>query len=49
MAALLIAAWEIALGFWLVIKGFNADAVNRLDVPVRPVERVEAHWERCRV
>jgi hypothetical protein len=43
LAALLIAAWEIALGFWLVIKGFNADAVNRLDVPVRPVERVEAH------
>jgi hypothetical protein len=42
MAALLIAAWEIALGFWLVIKGFNVDAVKRLYVPVRSAELVEA-------
>jgi hypothetical protein len=43
LAALLIAAWEIALGFWLVIKGFNVDALNRLNAPVRPVEFVAAH------
>jgi hypothetical protein len=43
LAALLIAEWEIALGFWLVIKGFNVDALNRLNAPVRPVEFVAAH------
>ncbi len=32
LSALLIAAWEIGLGFWLVIKGFNADAVARLEM-----------------
>ncbi len=32
LSALLIAAWEIGLGFWLVIKGFNADAVERLEM-----------------
>jgi hypothetical protein len=43
LAALLIAAWEIALGFWLVIKGFNVDALNRLNAAVRPVDSVAAH------
>ena len=32
---LLIAAWEIGLGFCLMIKGFNADAVERLHAPAR--------------
>ncbi|HUM87796.1 MAG TPA: DUF4386 domain-containing protein [Actinomycetota bacterium] len=32
LSALLIAAWEIGLGFWLVIKGFNPDAVERLEM-----------------
>lgn len=31
-SALLIAAWEIGLGFWLMLKGFNADAVERLEM-----------------
>lgn len=30
LSALLIAAWEIALGFWLLVRGFNGDAVARL-------------------
>mgnify|MGYP001223023803 CR=1 FL=1 len=34
LSALLIAAWEIGLGFWLVFKGFNEDAVERLHAPV---------------
>lgn len=42
VSALLIAGWEIALGFWLVIKGFNSDAVDRVYAPVRSVEFVEA-------
>lgn len=42
LSALLIAGWEIALGFWLVVKGFNTDAVNRLQAPVRTVELVAA-------
>lgn len=31
LAALPIATWEIALGVWLVVKGFRADALRRLD------------------
>ena len=42
LSALLIAGWEIALGFWLVVKGFNHDAVDRLYASVRSVELVEA-------
>lgn len=40
LSALLIAAWEIGLGFWLVIKGFNADAVERLYSPARELVEV---------
>jgi hypothetical protein len=40
--AMLIAGWEIALGFWLVLKGFNDVAVDRLYASVRSVELVEA-------
>ncbi len=40
LSALLIAAWEIGLGFWLVIKGFNADAVARLYTPARELVEV---------
>jgi hypothetical protein len=43
MAAVLIAAWEIALGFWLLLKGFNTEAVDRLYAPARRVELVDAH------
>ncbi len=43
LAAVLIAAWEISLGFWLVLKGFNAEAVAQLYAPVRTVELVDAH------
>jgi hypothetical protein len=43
LAAVLIAAWEIALGFWLLLKGFNVDAVHRLYAPARTVELVDAH------
>lgn len=42
LAALLIAGWEIPLGFWLVIQGFNGDAVDRLYASDRSVELVEA-------
>ena len=42
LSALVSAGWEIALGFWLVIKGFNGDAVDRLYAFVRSVELVEA-------
>lgn len=31
LAAVPIATWEIALGVWLVAKGFRADALRRLD------------------
>ncbi len=37
---LLIAASEIGLGFWLMIKGFNADAVERLYAPARELVEV---------
>ena len=43
LSALLIAAWEIGLGFWLMVKGFNADAVDKLYAPARSVELVDAH------
>ena len=43
LSAVLIAAWEIALGFWLLLKGFNTDAVERLYAPARTVELVDAH------
>ena len=43
LAAVLIAAWEISLGFWLVLKGFNTEAVAQLYAPVRTVELVDAH------
>ncbi len=43
LSAVLIAAWEIALGFWLLLKGFNAEAVERLHAPARTVELVDAH------
>jgi hypothetical protein len=43
LSALLIAGWEISLGFWLMIKGFNAEAVQRLYVPERTVEFADAH------
>jgi hypothetical protein len=43
LSAVLIAAWEIALGFWLLLKGFNAEAVERLYAPARTVELVDAH------
>ena len=33
LAAVLIAGWEIALGFWLLLKGFNTEAVDRLYAP----------------
>ena len=33
LAALPIATWEIALGVWLVVKGFRVDALRRLDRP----------------
>ena len=42
LSALVIAGWEIALGFWLVVKGFNHAAVDRLYASVRSVELVEA-------
>lgn len=42
LSAVLIAAWEIALGFWLVFKGFNADALGRLyeQAPERELAQV---------
>lgn len=43
LAAVLIAGWEIALGFWLLLKGFNTEAVDRLYAPARTVELVDAH------
>ena len=43
LSAVLIAAWEIALGFWLLLKGFNTEAVDRLYAPARTVELVDAH------
>lgn len=43
LSAVLIAAWEIALGFWLLLKGFNVDAVDRLYAPVRTAGLVDAH------
>lgn len=43
LSALLSAGWEIALGLWLVIKGFNDVAVDRLYAFVRSVELVQAH------
>ncbi len=43
LAAVLIAAWEISLGFWLLLKGFNTEAVAQLYAPVRTVELVDAH------
>ncbi|MCB0898158.1 MAG: DUF4386 domain-containing protein [Actinobacteria bacterium] len=38
LSALLIAAWEIGLGFWLVFKGFRADAVERVESEPELVE-----------
>lgn len=35
LSALLIATWEIALGFWLLIRGFNPRAVSALFEPAR--------------
>ena len=43
LSALLIAAWEIGLGFWLMVKGFNADAVDRLFAPAQSEGLVDAH------
>lgn len=36
LSAVLIAAWEISLGGWLLLKGFNVDAVERLYAATPP-------------
>ena len=43
LSAVPIAAWEITLGVWLVVKGFNTEAVDRLYASVPTFELVDAH------
>lgn len=38
LSALLVAVFEFSLGIWLIVKGFNPDAVAELELSARPVE-----------
>lgn len=40
LSALLVAAFELSLGIWLIVKGFNAQAVKALDANHRRTDAV---------
>jgi Domain of unknown function (DUF4386) len=42
LSALLVAVFEFSLGIWLIVKGFNPEAVAELELNARRIEPVDA-------